>query len=434
MRLRFAFFVGVLLLASLGAGKDLAPAQGLSLDAEYVRTCVIPANGDGSDDSPGIIQAFKKCQKDGVIVFKNTTYNINTAMEFKDLNNVKVDIKGTLKWSDDIDYWLNNSLPIGPGEDQNSYPPAAYQNQTVAFILGGKKLWVEGHGYGTFHGNGQAWYDFVKGESNYPNRPHALVITAEDSYFHGLRFIKPQMWTVTIVGSSRLLLEDIHVNATSDSRQPARNTDGANTMFSDSITFRRWTVQNGDDCIAAKANSTNILIEDTVFHKGQGVAIGSIGQYAERFETVENVTVRNIVAHASRYIGRVKTWTGEQNDWPPNGGGGGIGYIRNISWDNVTIHDGERAPLVINQCYTNVAQANCSTSTFDISDISYSNLRGTINSGYIAEFQCSRSQDGCDGLKMNGVEFTNVAVDPEEKVAKVKCSNVNEPLGFKCTN
>ncbi|KAK1147164.1 hypothetical protein N8T08_001903 [Aspergillus melleus] len=324
-------------------------------------------------------------------------------MEFKDLNNVKVDIKGTLKLSDDIDYWLNNSLPIGPGEDQNSYPPAAYQNQTVAFILGGKKLWVEGHGYGTFHGNGQAWYDFVKGESNYPT---------EDSYFHGLRFIKPQMWTVTIVGSSRLLLEDIHVHAASDSRQPARNTDGANTMFSDSITFRRWTVQNGDDCIAAKANSTNILIEDTVFHKGQGVAIGSIGQYMGRFETVENVT----------------------NDWPPNGGGGGIGYIRNISWDNVTIHDGERTPLVINQCYTNVAQANCSTSTFDISDISYSNLRGTINSGYIAEFQCSRSQDGCDGVTMDGVEFTNVGVDPGEKAAKVKCSNVNEPLGFKCTN
>ena len=72
------------------------------------------------------------------------------------------------QWSDDIDYWLNNALPIGPGVDQASYPPAAYQNQTTALILGGERLYVEGHGYGTSDGNGQAWYDFVKGQSNYP--------------------------------------------------------------------------------------------------------------------------------------------------------------------------------------------------------------------------------------------------------------------------
>ena len=76
----------------------------------------------------------------------------------------------TLQWSTDIDYWLEHSLPIGPGEDQESYPPAAYQNQTTALILGGKNLTVEGHGYGTFDGNGQAWYDFVDGESNYPSK------------------------------------------------------------------------------------------------------------------------------------------------------------------------------------------------------------------------------------------------------------------------
>ncbi|KAM0323261.1 hypothetical protein ACHAQA_008852 [Verticillium albo-atrum] len=419
-------------------------------DAKYQKRCVVAANNDGTDDSPSIIESFTKCRKNGVIVFENTTYHIEKAMAFKDLDNVKVDIKGTLLWSKDIAYWLANSLPIGPGTDQESYPPAAYQNQTTAFILGGKKLWVEGHGYGTFDGNGQTWYDFVKGESNYPNRPHALVITAKDSYFHGLRFVQPQMWTITIVGSKKVLLEDIYVNATSSNRNPARNTDGANTMFSDRITFRRWTIKNGDDCIAAKANSTNILIEDSTFYKGQGVAIGSIGQYYDRFETVENVTVRNMVMHGSRYIGRIKTWTGEQNEWPPNGGGGGIGCeypvmcttegkaltvkdVKNISWDNVTIHEGERAPLVINQCYSNVQKANCSTSTFDISDISYSNLRGTIESGSVAEFQCSRSHGGCDRVKMTDIDLENIAVDPPAGAKNYKCSNVNDPEGFTCS-
>jgi galacturan 1,4-alpha-galacturonidase len=48
-------------------------------------------------------------------------------------------------------------------------------------ILGGKRLWVEGHGYGTFDGNGQTWYDFVRGESNYPSRQSALALTLSSS-------------------------------------------------------------------------------------------------------------------------------------------------------------------------------------------------------------------------------------------------------------
>lgn len=55
---------------------------------------------------------------------------------------------------------------------------------------------------------------------------------------------------------------------------PARNTDGVDTFFSNRITFRNWTVTGGDDNISLKANSTNILIQDSVFHGGLGVAIG----------------------------------------------------------------------------------------------------------------------------------------------------------------
>ncbi|KAI8187521.1 Alpha-L-rhamnosidase rgxB [Colletotrichum sp. SAR 10_65] len=285
---------------SVSALTDLGPVKGLNRRQAKSTQCVVPANGDGSDDTPAILAAFDKCKTDGHIVFENATYHIGQVMKTTDLDNVKIDIKGTLL--------------------------------TTAWVLGGKHLDVNGFGYGTFDGNGQTWYDLVKGESNYPNRPHALLLDGtEDSVFEGLRFVQAQMWTVTITRSKRVLLQDIYVNNTSSNRNPARNTDGANTMFSDNIHFRRWTVKNGDDCIATKANSTNILIEDVEFHDGQGVAIGSIGQYAGQFETIENVTVRNVLAHGSRYAGRIKTWTGEQLGYPPNGGGAGLGYAKNLS-------------------------------------------------------------------------------------------------------
>jgi hypothetical protein len=129
---------------------------------------------------------------------------------------------------------------------------------------------------------------------------------------------------MTIMHSTSVLLQDIYINSTSNSKQPARNTDGADTLYVHDITFRRWKVGNGDDGISLKANSTGILIEDCEFHGG-AVALGSIGQYMGVFETIEDVVVRNI-----RYMGGyiptyIKTWTGVQKGLPPNGGGGGIG-------------------------------------------------------------------------------------------------------------
>ncbi|KAJ0383892.1 hypothetical protein COL922a_009521 [Colletotrichum nupharicola] len=296
---------------------DLGPVKGLNRRQAKSTQCVVPANGDGSDDTPIILAAFDKCKTDGHIVFENVTYHIGQVMKTTDLNNVKIDIKGTLLWSKNTTYWLENSLPIG------------YQNQTTAWVLGGKHLDVNGFGYGTFDGNGQTWYDLVKGESNYPSL--MLYCLTEQKIPSSRVFGLSKLKCVTITRSERVLLQDIYVNNTSSNRNPARNTDGANTMFSDNIHFRRWTVKNGDDCIATKANSTNILIEDVEFHDGQGVAIGSIGQYAGQFETIENVTVRNVLAHGSRYAGRIKTWTGEQLGYPPNGGGAGLGYAKNLS-------------------------------------------------------------------------------------------------------
>lgn len=92
------------------------------------------------------------------------------------------------------------------------------------------------------------------------------------------------MWTMTIIHAQNILLEDIYINSTDTERGvgfefSSLNTDGADTIYADNITMRRWVVDNGDDSISMKANSTNILIEDCVFWTGLGVAIGSIGQY-----------------------------------------------------------------------------------------------------------------------------------------------------------
>ena len=131
--------------------------------------------------------------------------------------------------------------------------------------------------------------------------------------------------TMTVIHSENVLLQDIYVNNEGNSGSVSSNTDGANTIYSNNIEFARWSVTNGDDSISIKANSTNILIRDSTFYRGLGVAFGSIGQLKGVFEKIENVTVRNNTCYKTLHAAYIKTWTGQQVGYPPNGGGGGLG-------------------------------------------------------------------------------------------------------------
>jgi len=60
------------------------------------KTCTVKPNLNGSDDTPTILQAFDSCGRNGRIVFINETYNVNTVMNTTGLENVDIDLYGTL--------------------------------------------------------------------------------------------------------------------------------------------------------------------------------------------------------------------------------------------------------------------------------------------------------------------------------------------------
>jgi len=53
------------------------------------------------------------------------------------------------------------------------------------------------------------------------------------------------------------------------------------------------TYQRGDDCIAIKPRSYNINVRNVLCRGGNGIAIGSLGQYLED-NSVENIQVDNV--------------------------------------------------------------------------------------------------------------------------------------------
>jgi len=379
--------------------------------------CTVIPGGGGIDDSEAILQAFNQCGQGGQIIFLNETYHIERVMNTTGLNNVQIDLHGTLLWGTNISYWLANSLPVG------------YQNQSSAWFLGGNNITFRGFNQGTFDGNGQVWYDFVKGASNLAGRPHALTIwKTQDSVFDGIRFVQSQMWTMTVAWSENVLLESIYVNSTSSDSEPTQNTDGADTLASNNITFRNWVIDNGDDSIAIKANSTNILIQDMVLYRGLSIAIGSIGQYKGIFEFVNNVVAENVTCIGTRYMGYIKTWTGIQQGFPPNGGGGGTGLVSNIVWRNFTLNGVYQQPVQVTQCTSfSGAVGGCDTSTLEIANVTWGPATGNITSDLVAEIQCSAAAP-CEGVTIQDLDIDFVGA-----AAKYECSNVQGAKGFNCT-
>ncbi|KAG8164419.1 hypothetical protein KVR01_006337 [Diaporthe batatas] len=392
--------------------------------ARQAKTCTVKAGGsNATDDAPAILEAFRECGQDATVVFEPATYHINSVMNVTWLRNVKIDLQGTLSWGTDISYWLNNSLPVG------------YQNQSTAFILGGDGITLDGHGHGTFDGNGDDWYRFIRQQpntSNYPGRPHAITFNGlTNSVIRGVRFLRSQMWTMSIIHSHNNTLDSIFINNTGNTVQSS-NTDGADTFYSSNIRFNNWTVYNGDDSISMKANSTDISVTNSKFYNGLGIALGSIGQYKGVFETMERLHFENISYFNTLHAVYVKTWTNDQNGYPPNGGGGGLGYASNVVAKNIEMEGMRGGAFTISQC-TRFSGApgtgNCTNSQFQVRDLEVRNARGTTKDKRVASFQCSAVAP-CTDISLHDIDvrFSNGTAAPD-----YLCGNVVNPQGFTCT-
>jgi galacturan 1,4-alpha-galacturonidase len=188
------------------------------------------------DDTPQILDAFKRCGQDASIIFKEGTYNIRQVMETTSLRNVSVDIYGKFLWSaDNLQYWIANTLPV-----------TAF-SLTTAWKLGGKDISVRGHGKALFDGNGQVWIDENKDGSNRKGRPINLTIWRGTNVFiDGITWRQSQFWHTFVAHSQNVTMTNLDMNTTSNSRWSSVNTDGVDTWNSKDVYIRNWTVTCGD--------------------------------------------------------------------------------------------------------------------------------------------------------------------------------------------
>lgn len=127
------------------------PGQPFPHSPNRHKTCYVPSSSHSNkhkdvDSAPEIFKAFKNCNRGGRVVLDGT-YTVASPLDLTFLEAVDVVLTGTITFSNDIDYWVENSFKY------------AFQNSSAFWRFGGKDVNIYGGGHGLLDGNGQAWYD-----------------------------------------------------------------------------------------------------------------------------------------------------------------------------------------------------------------------------------------------------------------------------------
>ncbi|KAF4312854.1 Exopolygalacturonase X-1 [Botryosphaeria dothidea] len=378
------------------------------------KTCVVPASGDGSDDGPAILKAFQSCNPGGSVVLSaNTTYTVGTALDLTFLKHVDWVIEGTLQFTNDTDYWQANSFK------------QVFQNATTFFQLGGEDVNV--YGGGTLDGNGQVWYDLYA-EDIYILRPILFgTIGLKGGSISNLKLRYSPQWYNLVANSTDVVFSDIDIAGGSVSKNPAKNTDGWDTYRSSNVVIQNSHINNGDDCVSFKPNSTEIVVQNLWCNGSHGISVGSLGQYAGEVDYVENVYVYNVSMSDASDGARIKVWPGAPSALSGDlQGGGGLGSVNNITYDTMTVSNVDYA-VEITQCYgqKNLTLCNQYPSNLTISNILVKNFQGTTSDKYdplVGYLVCS-SPNVCSNITLE-----NIDVVSPSGTNLFTCDNVDESL------
>uniref|UniRef100_A0A4E9EMT8 galacturonan 1,4-alpha-galacturonidase n=1 Tax=Gibberella zeae TaxID=5518 RepID=A0A4E9EMT8_GIBZA len=399
--------------APYGTGKAFPHSPPRSTkDLCYVK----PTKGKKKDDSPSILKAFKKCNKGGTIVL-DKNYTIASPLDLTWLSHVDVVITGEIHFKSDPYYWAENSFKYD------------FQNMSSFWKIGGKDINIYGdlsNDQSVLDGHGQDyWKEYVTNKTLM--RP--ILLTIEDA--HGLTMSNMRMrnspnWFNIIINSTDVLISDLDLRAKSTDGVKIANSDGWDTYRSDRVVIQNSYIDNTDDCVSFKPNSTNTVVQNLVCNGSHGISVGSLGQYKGKVDIVENLYIYNISMSNASDGARIKVWPGVESLFQDNlNGGGGLGRVRNVTYDGF-YHENNDNAITITQCYGQKNQTLCNQfpANLTIEDITMKNFWGTVPKKFdprAGSLVCS-APDRCSNIVAKNI---TVGV-PSKKPPVYDCYNLDE--------
>lgn len=363
--------------------------------------CTPTAGGDASvDDTPAIASAIASCGSGGTIVIPaDTTYYINTVLEFTSCEGCTFNIEGTLQASDDLDYWEGKTAIIYL-EDISG---VTVQSTT---------------GAGVIDGNGQAAYDKFASDSSYARPTLFYISGGSDIVVTGFTTINPpNVYYSVNGGATNVAISNLQMTSESTSDNPAKNTDGFDIGTSTYTTLNNITVSNQDDCVAFKAGANYVTVTDITCTGSHGLSVGSLGSSND--DTVSNIYVEGATMISSAKAVGIKTY--------PSGDGHGLSTVTNVTYKSVTVKDCEYA-IQIQSCYNSDADY-CAENPGNavLTDIVFEGFSGSTSGTATSNLDC-----GADGTC--DITISDYTVTGSDGGDEVLCANTPSDLGVDCTD
>ncbi|KAI0697631.1 pectin lyase-like protein [Cerioporus squamosus] len=372
--------------------------------------------------------ALSKCGHGGTTVFQSGEYNITRKMHW-DLANSRVDLYGSLNFVFDLPYWMDPA---------STYRVIFIQSQASWFVISGHDFTLDAHGTGGIIGNGQGWWSWYGNATRLDGDGRPVSLTLSNVTRGTVREFTvdaPPFWCNAVADSRDVVYDGMTcVAENADERWFGQNivwnTDGIDTYRSDNITMVNWDITSGDDCLAIKGNSTNIFARNVTCRGGTGIAFGSLGQYAEFPDYVENVVLQDItlvrpdpqVQPLLEHGVYLKSWTGTRIGFPPTGGGAGGGRVSGVVARNVKV-DQVTTPIQLYQ--TNLGHPGDAPSKLQFVNLTFENWTGTAQTFTIVDLECSSAAPCAD------VSFRDINVTvPSGEAPAYTCVNVASSAGL----
>jgi polygalacturonase len=238
---------------------------------------------------------------------------------------------------------LEKAATLLGSPDMADYPKGTFARhptvQPLISSLNADNISITGEG--TIDGNGQVWWDYVKGVRDAgvlgTDHPRPMLVVFDHSThikMDGVTVQNSGFWQIVPYYSRGLIFHNIRVLA-----PKSPNTDAIDPFSSSDIIIDHVFSSVGDDNIAIKsgeinspgpdAPSTNITITDCTFENGHGLSIGS-----EVAGGVQNVHAERIHFKGTDQGIRIKAARDRGND------------VSNISYKDITMEDVKTAILI----------------------------------------------------------------------------------------
>ncbi|XP_044494604.1 polygalacturonase At1g48100-like [Mangifera indica] len=283
---------------------------------------------------------------------------------------------------------------LSPPDGPDSWPQKNSKRQWLVFYrINAMSL----QGGGVIDGRGQKWWDLpckphkgVKGTTSPGPCDSPTAIRFFMSYnltVQGVRIKDSPQFNFRFDNCKNVHVESIHITAPALSP----NTDGIHIENTNGVEIYNSVISNGDDCVSIGSGCFDVDIKNITCGPGHGISIGSLGNHNSR-ACVSNITVSDSVIKVSDNGVRIKTWQG------------GSGAVSGITFSNIHMNN-VRNPIIIDQFYCLNKACTNQTSAVHISDILYSNIKGTYDiRSPPMHFACSDSVP-CTNLTLSDVEL-----------------------------